>query len=501
MTWLFWTLGALIALVGLTLLYRALLADRARGRKRCPKCWYDMSGVAQREGKHICPECGRAVLDERALRKTRRHWLPASAGAVVLALGLITLAFPLYINDVSITAIPRPLLVLGFDMLDENRKNEAWSHLESKLAEMAPWERRRAARIWTRRSLIPAIEGDGQRPGYWRPLAIITSNMFGAESSQCADVLMAEGPSWRLVEAAIYIDPTNRSARASALDFIASDDVSTCLAAHEAAHAAGIGLLADERLVAHCADGRALPGVLDNLKQRANDRSSQGTATIRPGWYTASPLRALGALIADPQTREATVRGAESRDLLERYFEAVARGESPNGEDAFLAAMLESGPPKIRLAAAALLVERRQLSQAARQTIDAFREYEPDAIREAAVFCAGCRPSHEFRRARHRLLMEAPQPCADAMWRAVREQLPGDRAELSALLINLRQYLAPEHPTEQRIRAARLLGSFGPMARAALPLLMVMLSDEEEHVRHAAQEAVRRIESADHPNP
>ena len=42
--WVFWTLGGLLGLAGLSLIAWALFADRAKGRKRCPKCWFDMTG-------------------------------------------------------------------------------------------------------------------------------------------------------------------------------------------------------------------------------------------------------------------------------------------------------------------------------------------------------------------------------------------------------------------------------------------------------------------------
>ena len=48
----------------------ALFWDRSRGRRRCPRCWYDMEGVP---GKR-CPECGRDARRERSLFRTRRQW-------------------------------------------------------------------------------------------------------------------------------------------------------------------------------------------------------------------------------------------------------------------------------------------------------------------------------------------------------------------------------------------------------------------------------------------
>lgn len=63
------------AAAGLTLLAWALLADRAKGRLRCPKCWYSLDGIpADDAGTRKCPECGRGKLRERSLKRTRRRW-------------------------------------------------------------------------------------------------------------------------------------------------------------------------------------------------------------------------------------------------------------------------------------------------------------------------------------------------------------------------------------------------------------------------------------------
>ena len=43
--WLWWIGGAVLGLLGLWLLYWSLLRDRSKGRRRCPKCWYNMSGT------------------------------------------------------------------------------------------------------------------------------------------------------------------------------------------------------------------------------------------------------------------------------------------------------------------------------------------------------------------------------------------------------------------------------------------------------------------------
>lgn len=83
------TSGWVLLAVGGLLLLWALFGDRSRGRKRCPKCWYDMSGAVARQeedgrGVFTCPECGRVVNGERGLARTRRNWSWAALGALIV---------------------------------------------------------------------------------------------------------------------------------------------------------------------------------------------------------------------------------------------------------------------------------------------------------------------------------------------------------------------------------------------------------------------------------
>lgn len=70
--WMYYP-AAFLAVLGLLLLFLALLRDRSRGRQRCPKCWYDMSGNATTPAR--CPECGHIAQTPAELLKTRRRWL------------------------------------------------------------------------------------------------------------------------------------------------------------------------------------------------------------------------------------------------------------------------------------------------------------------------------------------------------------------------------------------------------------------------------------------
>ncbi|MFM9957903.1 MAG: hypothetical protein ACKVZJ_07490 [Phycisphaerales bacterium] len=80
-SWSFWVSNldvvVYLLVIGAAVWY-GLLRDRSRGRKRCPKCWYDMNGVATL----TCPECGRTHQRERELHRTRWHARPLAIGAL-----------------------------------------------------------------------------------------------------------------------------------------------------------------------------------------------------------------------------------------------------------------------------------------------------------------------------------------------------------------------------------------------------------------------------------
>ncbi len=80
MNMVLWISAAALGALALLVAAWALLADRSRGRRRCPKCFHPMDAKIGL----ICPECGHDTRDERRLFHTRRRWKLAIAGVVVL---------------------------------------------------------------------------------------------------------------------------------------------------------------------------------------------------------------------------------------------------------------------------------------------------------------------------------------------------------------------------------------------------------------------------------
>jgi hypothetical protein len=86
--WVSPTLLGVAVLAGL-FAFRALFWDwLRRGRlastRRCPKCWYDMTGAGL-----VCPECGKVARRERDLHRSKRHRVWAT---LLLVLGAAALA-------------------------------------------------------------------------------------------------------------------------------------------------------------------------------------------------------------------------------------------------------------------------------------------------------------------------------------------------------------------------------------------------------------------------
>lgn len=92
--WIWQVLGWVLLPSAAVVVLLAFLRDRSRGRQRCPKCWYDMKGLATADGSCVCPECGKTTTRQADLHRTRRHWTLAIAGAVLALLGFTSMSVP-----------------------------------------------------------------------------------------------------------------------------------------------------------------------------------------------------------------------------------------------------------------------------------------------------------------------------------------------------------------------------------------------------------------------
>lgn len=105
--WLFQLAAILLLAAALFLLYRALLHDRPKGRRRCPRCWYELTPPTLH-----CPECGRLAKSERATRRTRRHRKAAAAALLLVLSAYAAHLGPAIRSRGLIPALPTSILIL-----------------------------------------------------------------------------------------------------------------------------------------------------------------------------------------------------------------------------------------------------------------------------------------------------------------------------------------------------------------------------------------------------
>lgn len=103
-----WICGAVSGAAGVALLAWAMLADRARGRRRCPNCWYDLAGASVGAIGDVptCPECGHAARTPRALTRTRRKWRWGAFALVLLTLATASGLTPKARRDGWLSVVP-----------------------------------------------------------------------------------------------------------------------------------------------------------------------------------------------------------------------------------------------------------------------------------------------------------------------------------------------------------------------------------------------------------
>ncbi len=84
--------------------------DRARGRARCPKCWYDMSSLDLLR----CPECGHKASKRRRLYRPKRRWRAVGVAVLIVLVGVAGLHELRFRKGGWIALIPTTALIAGF---------------------------------------------------------------------------------------------------------------------------------------------------------------------------------------------------------------------------------------------------------------------------------------------------------------------------------------------------------------------------------------------------
>jgi hypothetical protein len=193
--WMWWVGGGLAAGAGVWLLYRAMLWDRARGRRRCPGCWYDMAGLVGLR----CPECGRVARRERTLRRTRRRWWWGCVGVVLVVAGLSGMYAPTAIRLGWPGAVPTWVLVWAtrlHGVPDDWASVALRDRYSTSKHEPPSWLSRVAMASYGRRLLrnAPRVEEDwraglvtlpmpmGREPDQWFALDLL--GLAGAEARE-----------------------------------------------------------------------------------------------------------------------------------------------------------------------------------------------------------------------------------------------------------------------------------------------------------------------------
>lgn len=134
--------GNAIAVLGGVVLLFALFSDslrqRFKRRRRCPKCWYDLS----HSPTMTCSECGNAAKDDRKLYKGRRRWRFAWLAVLLVVTGYGVCATPGIKERGWVAAVPTTVLIAVLPWLEPDL--EVWETnrgfgLRGKFLPKADW--------------------------------------------------------------------------------------------------------------------------------------------------------------------------------------------------------------------------------------------------------------------------------------------------------------------------------------------------------------------------
>jgi hypothetical protein len=142
--WLWTAIGLVLGAGAAFVLWWSLLRDRSRGRKRCPRCWYELGDIppTQSEGRTgwVCPECGHLSHKAKSLLRTRRRWRVAILGAVLGAASWPVANLPGIRANGWWSLAPRVVLIAALPQLESGGsidwrapRNQLLEHLQRRI--------------------------------------------------------------------------------------------------------------------------------------------------------------------------------------------------------------------------------------------------------------------------------------------------------------------------------------------------------------------------------
>ena len=222
-----------VAAFGLALAVWAYRGDRSKGRRRCPKCWYDMSATIARDAPSAapltCPECGHEPTSIRALYRPRRRRRLALLGLAVIVAGLYGQTVPRALRTGPLGLVPTTVLIAGMPWLPESWYVDPAGTSDATLEERADWDRIWEWQLrWGRAAILSDIRRDPLRANGAAAQVLLDNG----SSEIRADVSIALAH--RLGEPGVRVSPEDAKAILNHLgNFIwtQDDDPDECLAA------------------------------------------------------------------------------------------------------------------------------------------------------------------------------------------------------------------------------------------------------------------------------
>lgn len=132
--WVWLAAGGVLALLGVAIAWWALLRDRARGRQRCPRCWYEVAAPGATPAATTCPECGRTGLTPAAVGRTRRRWGIGAVAIIMIVAAAMLPAVPTVRRNGVRGSLPNSVLLAAWRLAGEPEEGWAYRELSSRLS-------------------------------------------------------------------------------------------------------------------------------------------------------------------------------------------------------------------------------------------------------------------------------------------------------------------------------------------------------------------------------